>query len=78
MKNLYCVYDKVAGVYNAPFVAENDETAIRAFNHAMSNSPFSQDMSLYRLGVFHDDSDGSISALDKPDFICNYSAKVGE
>ena len=77
MKNLYSVYDKVAGIYNPPFVAENVETAKRAFNNAMEKSPFSSDMALYVLGSFADDTDGVITPC-KPEFICNYAAKVGE
>lgn len=77
MKNLYSVYDKVAGIYNPPFVAENDETAIRAFNNAMTKNPFSNDMALYKLGSFNDDMDGVITAI-KPDFICNAQVKAGE
>lgn len=76
MKKLYCVYDKVASVYNPPFVAENDSAAKRAFDNAMSKNPFANDMSLYALGEFNDDTDGSIAAI-KPEFVCNFVEKVG-
>lgn len=77
MKNLYCVYDKVTGVYNPPFVAENNETAVRSFNNAMQKHPFAADMALYALGTFGDDTDGVITAV-QPSFICSFTAKAGE
>lgn len=76
MKKLYCVYDNVAGVYNPPFVAENEASAKRAFDNAMTKNPFAKDMALYALGNFNDDTDGSISAI-KPEFVCNFAEKVG-
>lgn len=73
MKKLYCIYDKVAQVYNAPFVAENEEVAKRSFLTALENSPFANDMALYHLGDFNDDTDGKIvSNLQCPVFIMNY------
>lgn len=74
MKNLYVVYDKVSSVYNPPFIAENDETAIRSFNNAMEKHPFAEDMALYKVGTFNDDTDGAIEAI-KPDFVCSYARK---
>lgn len=77
MKNLYCVYDKVAGMYNPPFPAENEETAKRAFFNAMKTNPFSNDMALYSLGTFEDDTTGEIKAI-KPKFVCNSKVEVQE
>ena len=74
MKKIYCVYDKVSGLYNPPFIAENEATAVRAFNNAMSKSPFPGDMSLYSLGEFCDDTTGEIIA-SKPEFVCNAEVK---
>ena len=75
MKRLYCIYDKVANIYNPPFLAENDSTAKRSFNNALANSPFRADMSLYMLGTYNDDTDGSIDSC-KPAFVCNYEEAV--
>lgn len=75
MKRVYCIYDKVAGVYNPPFVAENDATAQRSFNSALEKSPFRNDMSLYLIGTYNDDTDGSIDSC-KPSFVCNYEEVV--
>ena len=77
MKGLYCVYDKVSTLFNYPYPAENKETAVRSFNDAMKNHPFGEDCSLYYVGNFNDDTDGSIQAC-KPEFVCSYSRKVGE
>lgn len=75
MKKVYSIYDKVANVYNPPFLAENDSTAQRSFNNALLNSPFRQDMSLYFLGTFNDDTDGSLDSC-KPVFVCNFEEAV--
>lgn len=37
--NLYSVYDRAAGIYNAPFMAHSDRDAIRSFTLAMQNAP---------------------------------------
>lgn len=64
MINVYCVYDKVSGVYNPPFVSENDESAKRSFFHACKSSPFGADFALYYVGQFGNNEDGAIT----PDF----------
>lgn len=74
MKRLYCVYDKVAGIYNPPYPAENEGTAVRAFNNAMEKSPFAADMALYHVGDFMDDTTGEICSV-KPEFVCNAEVK---
>ena len=76
MKKVFCIYDRVAGVYNPPFVAENEATAKRSFDSALSKSPFANDMSLYYLGTYNDDTDGTIEAC-KPVFVCNFEEKAG-
>ena len=76
MINLYSVYDKVAGKYNPPFVAENQQTAVRAFNNAMKNNPFKGDMALYVVGSFNDDTDGVITP--QTEFICNSIVEASE
>lgn len=75
MINIYSVYDKVVKKHNPPFLAESDEVAKRSFIHAMEKAPFSQDMQLYKLGSFEEDSTGAIY----PDyqFICDCPPKVG-
>ena len=77
MKQVYCVYDRVAGVFYPPVTAENKEVAIRSFNNAMETNPFSKDMALYYLGTYNDDTDGVINSV-KPEFVVNSPVKVGE
>lgn len=55
--NIYAVRDKVAGVYLAPVLAENDKAAVRMFRIALKDneSPIGkspEDFSVERLGAF--------------------------
>lgn len=76
MLRLYSIYDKVAGKYNPPFVAENQQVAERAFHNAMKNNPFKGDMALYIVGFFNDDTDGIITPGTS--FICNSIVEATE
>lgn len=53
---LYCIYDKVAKKFNAPFVAENDDVANRSFQKGV-DSPFAEDFDLYCVGSFNMSAD---------------------
>lgn len=67
---LYTVYDRCAGVYNEPFMAVNENTAIRRFNYMMMNSPMiKEDCDLYLIGEF-DTKTANIEV--KCDFIARY------
>lgn len=77
IQNLYSVQDTVAGRFFPPFLAPNDETAVRSFRHMvnMSDSPIAHnpfDYRLFRLGDF-DENDGQIDVLVSPDLIINGS-----
>lgn len=57
--NLYSVYDRAAGIYNAPFMAHSDRDAIRSFTLAMQNAPADTpqstnpgDFELFRVGSY--------------------------
>lgn len=58
---LYCVYDKIAEQYGAPFCSLNDATATRSFNQQINSNPMSEptDFELYCVGLFDTDN-GSI------------------
>lgn len=51
--SLYAIYDRLAGVYGEPFVAQRDELAIRRFMYVMQSAPMvAQDCDLYKLGDY--------------------------
>lgn len=61
---LYSIFDKVASVYNAPFVMPADAAALRAFRDILSDKGtvpgrHPGDFSLVRIGSF-DDSSGEV------------------
>lgn len=60
---IYSIRDKVAGIFNKPFVEVNDASAIRAFSNAAAADPNKDDYELYSLGVL-DDNSGVISEVD--------------
>lgn len=47
---LYSIYDIVSKRYNAPFLAESDDVAIRQFKSGVSSHPFAYDFELYCVG----------------------------
>lgn len=55
-KGLYSIYDSVAKEFAAPFIANNDDHALRLFNNALGQavkSGFSDDFELYKVAVFN-------------------------
>lgn len=61
MKNLYCIYDHQTKEYGNPWIAENDNTAKRAFERLASdkNTDISfrpSDFELYAVGFFDEES----------------------
>lgn len=69
MKNgLYAVRDNVARIYFPPFMANNDDVAIRQFNFSCRDSKSSihqspDDYDLVRVG-YYDQETGSIMSCD--------------
>lgn len=70
------VYDTIANLYGSPFVAINRATAMRSFHGEQAVRPergpmqsHPEDFALYQLGTF-DDSTGTISLLNPPEFLC--------
>ena len=60
---IYSIRDKVAGIFNKPFVEVNDASAIRAFTNAVASHPDKDDYELYSLGIL-DDNSGVIEDTD--------------
>lgn len=56
-KNIYSIYDTKMGVYNTPFFAMNNATAIRTFNDAANDGQTNinkhpEDFALFHLGTY--------------------------
>lgn len=72
---MYSIRDRKAGIYGAPFMAQNDEVAKRDFVGFCShpqNAYLANDMELYKMGEFESDT-GEVIGEPKPLFIiCGY------
>lgn len=73
-KFLYSIKDTVRGVYLAPFVSDNDESAKRDFDYNVEKSPFKRDLQLYKVADFIEDT-GDVGGFE-PVFICSYTEAV--
>lgn len=70
---MYSIYDKVTHNFSEPFLAINEDTAVRRFNYVMSNSKMvATDCQLFKVGEF-DSENGAINP--KVEFVCNYEVK---
>lgn len=65
MKYLYCIYDSRAQESSPPFMAHNDDVAMRMYNHTLRENPYSSDYRLYRV-CDYDDTKMSVKAYDFP------------
>lgn len=52
---VYSVWDKVMNSFAPPFVAKNDNVAIRNFMFGAKKLPNVSDLQLFRLGVWSDE-----------------------
>lgn len=59
---LYAVKDDLDG-YNAPFMVKTDELALRNYVLTAKESIFKDDLSLYKIGTFEDQS-GTIIGIE--------------
>lgn len=54
---LYAVYDQKTRTFDAPFTAQNEQTAVRTFSRVLSSIPLMKDhpsdFDLYRVGTYH-------------------------
>lgn len=64
---IYCIKDIVAGKFYDLMLFDNEELAIRFFSQFVSESKFSKDLYLFRLGEF-DVKLGKIDSID-PEFV---------
>ena len=70
MKSLYSVYDKVAKEYAAPFMQNNDDSAVRAVLSWLRSDPKiqSEDYSLSCVGHFYVNSGTIVPDLKEVPF----------
>lgn len=59
---MYSIYDKVAAVFNKPFVEVNHPSAIRSFDHSIKDNPHIEDFDLYFLAEY-DDQNGEVTSV---------------
>ena len=69
---VYCLFDRVAGVYSNIFTAVNDAVATRSFSTSMKEHPYAQDYELYRVARM--DVNTGDFFVDKRTFIVAYNA----
>lgn len=75
---IFTIYDTVEGLYGEIFLALNENVAIRRFNGVMSQAKLvANDCKLMKLGSY-DTETGKITALENPEFICNYEVVDNE
>lgn len=72
LNSVYCIRDNRVG-FLSPMVDQNDATAMRNFEHALSNlqtvlGTHPEDFDLYKIAVFDTES-GRIEPLEVPEFI---------
>lgn len=63
--NIYSVYDAIPEVFHRPFVEINNKSAQRAFISSLEDNKNKKDYTLYRIGVF-DDETGIIEPTKVP------------
>ncbi|WNK13996.1 MAG: nonstructural protein [Microvirus sp.] len=73
--NHYCIYDKKAQVFNAPFSCQNHVMAMRSVAHQAHDqnsmlSEYPTDYDLMAVGTW-DDEQGCFVNVEKPEFIAN-------
>lgn len=74
---LYSIYDRVSKRFNAPFLAEDDNVAIRSFQFGVKDSPFAMDLELYQVGVVAlDNYKHPFETIDSV-FVCSFDNLVG-
>lgn len=73
---VFAFYDRVSNTYGEPFLAPSEAVAQRRFQYVMKNAPMvAEDSQLFVLGEYSVET-GCIFGLEKPAFVCNYSAEI--
>lgn len=80
VSNLYCLQDAVAKVFMQPFMAGNDDVAVRSFRNAIQKGQGSLadnpgEFNLYLIGTY-DDQVGFVSAVTPIDLVVTGAALV--
>uniref|UniRef100_A0AAU8B282 Nonstructural protein n=1 Tax=Dulem virus 156 TaxID=3145633 RepID=A0AAU8B282_9VIRU len=79
---VYSIFDSASGVFTSPTVDLSDESSIRSFSQACSNSGSlmnfkPSDFVLYRLGSFNVET-GSIDSFSPPNKLCSADSFMKE
>lgn len=70
MKGMYCMYDKVARQWLAPFVATTDGASVRMVDQSFKGAKVDpHDFVLYKLSLWDDQADSPI-VDPKTSFVC--------
>lgn len=70
---LFCVYDRVACIYNAPYIEVNKGAATRRFKALLKNDGVDpSELDLVQVGTFNS-ADGVVTPSN-PELICNGGA----
>lgn len=83
MKTLYSFFDRVAGVFSAPFVGDRKEAVIRGVKLAImqgGNQPwqvYPDDNDLFVIADM-DEQTGRLMVPDNPVFVCHLSDVKGD
>ena len=83
MKTLYSFFDRVAGVFSAPFVGERKEAVIRGVKLAIKqggNQPwqvYPDDNDLFVIADM-DEQTGRLTVPDNPVLVCHLSDVKGD
>lgn len=73
---LYAIFDRVSGVFSAPFMQFNEATAVRYFNYLCGNAEMvAKDSVLYKVGTY-DEMQGVITPITPAQFVMAYEPEV--
>lgn len=56
---MFSIYDKVAAIFNRPYVGVNIATGVRAFEQSLKDNPSPEDYDLYIIAEY-DDQNGEM------------------
>ena len=73
-KSIYTIYDSVSEVFNNPFVAINNASAIRSFQDGLADQPHKEDYHLYHCGDYNDNT-GILTPNNVPERIWSGTEK---
>jgi hypothetical protein len=74
-KIIISVKDTVAEVFNEPRTEQNVQSAIRAFEHSIKDSPHKDDFVMYQIGTFNP-INGEVKGCDPFKIYSGHDVKV--